>query len=403
MKSVRIILALLLLASAFACDDLDPTDDPVAKTDPAAQMIKPQSKLPPSHLQQRVEREQIAVCHRPYGMTLSPDGRTLFVACPGENRIAAIDTELMELRWTSDTTCERVYELVADPRRNLVYAIAMSGRLLHVFDGKTGKLKKQLYIGRNVADMALVPGHDRMVVTAAEPAQAALIDLAELNIEGYVEFPTPPGSLAMRADGQLAAASGGLWQITVAGAKPMKEPVYLFDPLKPGHTRDQLGLGGTQARKGIFARGGSTLLVPGRQSATVSVFDVDQRRLARTVQVGAAPEKLVISSDGLWAFTLDSRGSSTTRIDLSRREASGHVVLPANPQDLMISPDGFELYAALPGRRGKRGEIAVVDMRALVVADRIPVGDDPCRMVVSHAGRRLFVSNFLADSVSVLE
>lgn len=397
------LLLLLALWWAVACDDLNPADDPVTRTDPTTQEKTPPPKLPPSHLRLRVERQQIDVCRRPFGLTVSADDRSAFVACPGSNQIAAIDTSMLEVRWISEPASERLFRVIADPRRDRVYAVAMNGRFLHIYNSATGKRIKRLRVGHNIADFALVPGKDRMVVTATSPPSAWLIDLQTMAVDGQVEFPTPPGSLAMRPDGLLAAASSGLWRETVRGAKPVYEPIYLFDPSVPGKTEDRLGFGGTQARGGVFVRGGTTLLVPGRQSATVSVYEVDERRLVRSIQVGAAPEKIVVSADQRWAFTLDTQGSSVTRLDLNRREAAGHVALPANPQDLAVAPDGAELYLTLPAKSGRAGKLAVVDNSDLMISDLIPVGHDPCCLTFLQNGRRLLVSNHLSDSVSVIE
>lgn len=398
-----ILLTAALWLTIAACDDLNPADDPVSRTDPTAQTITPAPKMSPGHLSLRVERQQIEVCRRPYGLAVSADDETAFVACPGSNQLAAIDTSLLEVRWVSEPTNERLFRVIADPRRDRVYAVAMSGRFLHIYNGATGKRIKRLRVGQNIADFALVPGKDRMVVTATDPPTAWLIDLQKMEVDGQVEFPTPPGSLAMRADGLLAAASSGLWRETASGPKPVYEPIYLFDPSVPGKTEDRLGFGGTQARGGVFVRGGTTLLVPGRQSATVSVFEVDERRLVRSIQVGAGPEKIVVSTDQRWAYTLDTHGASVTRLDLNRREAAGHVALPGEPQDLAVAPDGAELYLTLPARSGRAGKLAVVDNSDLMVADLIPVGHDPCCLTFLHNGRRLLVSNHQSNSVSVIE
>lgn len=402
MKYWLATLLLILASLSVACDDLDPKDDPVARTDPT-QDQPAKEKVLPSHLKMRVERQQVEVCRRPYGLASSHDGKTVYVACPGSHQLSAIDTETMEVRWTSRPSCERLFRVLADPQRDMLYAVGMNGRFVVVFDSRDGQELTQISAGRYIADIAFVPGQDRMVVSAAQPPKATLIDLSSLTVDGAVIFPTPPGSLAMRADGRLAAASSGLWKVTVGGTVPLFEPIYLFDPTRSGSTYDHLGFGGIQGRRGIFVRGGSTLLVPGRQSATVSVFDVDSRRLARTIQVGAAPEMIVSTPDQRWALTLDTEGASLTRIDLHRREASGHIVLPANPQDMLVSPDGAEVYVTLAGGTGKKGYVAVVDVKQLTIMDLIPVGADPCCMAFSDGGRRLYVSNFLSNSVSLLE
>ncbi len=329
--------ALALLCVTLACDNLSARVDPHHAKSIVRIIHTP--KPQPTHLKARIEREQITVCRRPMDLALSADGRKLFVACPGSNQLVAVDTVRLDLAWAGEPRQERLYRVVADPKRDRVYAIGMNGRFLTAFDGSTGAELTQLPVGSHVADLALVPGKDRLVVTATNPPQAVLIDLARLAVVGNVMFPSPPGSLAMREDGRLAAVSSGLWEVTVGGARPLLEPIYLFDPNTPGRAQVQLGFGGIQTRQGLFTRGGTILLVPGRQSGTVSVFAIDTRRLIGAIRVGAAPEKIVVTPNGRWAFTQDAGAATTTRIDLTRYEASGSVALPGNPQDLAVAPD----------------------------------------------------------------
>jgi YVTN family beta-propeller protein len=395
----------LVAAAAFACDDLSvraPATDPPASE--AARAKPPPTFAPtaPGHLRLQVEREEVRVCERPLGLLLSPADDTLYVACAGSGRVTALDTDSLQPRWTSQPLFERIYKLAYDDRRRQVYAVGMNGRFVHVLDA-AGETVAQINVGGNIADMALAPDVDRLVVTIAQPPQAALIDVNTLRIDGYVVFPTPPGSLTIRRDGQLAVASSGLWQVKGKDFTPVQQPVYLFDPRQAGRTLDSLGLGGAQARHTLFTHGGANLLVAERTADSVAVFDVASRRLLRTIPVGAAPEKMVASPDGAWAFTLDSKGASITRVDLRAREADGYAVLPADPEDLAIAADGRELYAALAGAEGRRGAVAVVDASDMTVADAIPVGRDPCSLVSSADGARVYVSNFLSDSVSVLE
>jgi len=394
---------LCLLLPLLACDNLKVSADPIMNVDPLAPTPETKPKILAGHLALRVERDQVEVCSRPFELAAASDDKTVYVACAGSGQIAAIDAELLEVRWTSAALNERVYRLLVDPLRNRLYAIGMSGQLLHVLEGSTGGVIDQIKIGRNAADLAFVPGKDRLVVTVAEPPQASLIDLAKLRIDGYVYFPSPPGFLAMRGDGEMAAASSGLWRIKVSGPEPLMEPIFLFNPSQSGHIQAELRLGGIQARKPMFIPNSSILLVPGRQSATVTVFDAEKDMMLNTIQVGAAPEEIVPSPNPQWAYTLDSQGSSITQIDLIKREAGGHIMLPSNPQDLAVAPDAAELYVLLPGDHSQRGLVAVVSLQDLSVADLIPVGKDPCNLAFTAGGRRLFVSNFLSDTVSVLE
>jgi YVTN family beta-propeller protein len=395
-------LALALTLGA-ACDDLTPRPVDPPKPSPLPRVTAAAPSGTGKHLALRVERDKAAACERPFGLALDAETQTLFVACAGSGLVVALDAQTLAPRWTCRRLYERIYKLVLDPPRRRLYAVGMNGRSLYAINARTGIVVDQLPVEGAITDMALVPGGDRLVLATTQPPHAALVDLNAFRIDAAVTFPTPPGSLAVRSDGELAVANSGLWQIKGRDAEPLQAPVYLFDPRQGGRPFGALGLGGAQARQALFVRNGAELLVTERTADSVAIFDVASRKLIRTVPSGAAPEKLAASPDGKWAFVLDSKGASIARIDIAARETDNYVALTANPQDIAVSPDNRELYVALPGAEDKPGSVAVIDAAAMNLLDMIPVGRDPCQLLLAPAGDKLYVSNFLSDSVSLVE
>lgn len=382
------------------CDDLHPGDDIRDFSDPIEAGRRRPAFFNPGHLQLHVQRSQLPVCRRPYGLALSPDQRTIYVACAGDGRVTAFETEFLNRLWTSPALNERIYRLTVDPRRDRLYAIGMNGRYLHALDTRTGEPLARLNLGFGLADLSLTPGADWLLVSTMQPPRVAVIDLVEPAVAGHIELSTPPGDLAVASDGQIAAAASGVWRMKDREGEPVKESVYLFEPWPDGRVVAELGLGGGQSRKPLFLDRNKRLLAPDRSGASVWLFDLSRRRLMREWAVGRAPEKVLVDQRGRLAYSLDTQGAGLTRIDLRRLRANGHLSLAADPQDFLLSGDGTHLYVALAGRPGR---VAVVETTTFTVADEIRVGDDPCAMIAAKGGRQVFVSNFLSNTISVLE
>lgn len=383
-----------------ACDDLHPGDDAREFSDPIEAGKRRPAVFSPGRLQLHVQRSQMPACRRPYGLALAPDQRTLYATCAGDGRVTAYETEFLNRLWTSPALNERIYRLAVDPRRDRLYAIGMNGRYLHVLDARTGEQVTRLNLGVGVADLSLTPGADRLLVSTMQPPRVAIIDLAGPAVAGTIELASPPGDLAVSSDGRLAVAASGVWRMKDREGEPVKEAIYLFEPWPEGRVVAELGLGGGQSRRPLFLEGNKRLLVPDRSGACLWLFDLPRGRLMREWAVGRAPEKVLVDQGGRVAYTLDTQSAGLTRIDLRRLRIDGHLILDADPQDFVLSGDETKLYVALTGQPGR---IAVVNAVTFTIDDEIRVGDDPCAILAAKGGRQLFVSNFLSNTISVLE
>ncbi|MBZ0272820.1 YncE family protein, partial [bacterium] len=329
---------------------------------------------------------------------------------------------------------EHLYRVVALPDLARLAAVGMAGGFVHVFDTVTGRLVERIPAGRNIADIKLWPGMPGVLVAATEERQVHAIDLALLKIERSFEFPEPIGYIAVGESGRVAAAATGVFAVSRTGARLKEGRVYLFNPHENAAPRASDALvAGTASREPIFVRDDTLLLVPNFGAATVSAFDVETRKLYRTLDVGAGPERVVTGPDGNLAYVMNTRGASVTVIRLSPLEVVRHVPLPGNPERAVVSPDGRFLIATLPRPRGgddgdgepmpspswapffvdgarapaiddsPGNRVVLVDLRTFTVADIIPARDDPADIVSSADGRRVFVANFGDDSVSIFE
>src|SRR6185369_2404116 len=117
-------------------------------------------------------------------------------------------------------------------------------------------------------------------------------------------------------------------------------------------------------------------------------------------------------------YVTNERSGDLSVIDVASKSVVATVPLGKRPRGVRVSPDGHLLYTALSGSpfappgvdektlpppdRSADG-IGVVDVRSLKLVKVIPVGTDPEQLALSKDGRRLFVTNEDAGTVSVVE
>jgi DNA-binding beta-propeller fold protein YncE len=134
----------------------------------------------------------------------------------------------------------------------------------------------------------------------------------------------------------------------------------------------------------------SKLLVTDGKLARLNIVDVVTGEIA-TAPLDFVPRRITVDPDGLTAALADPRTGRLTLFDLLRRRTLGAVTGPAPLQDMLFSADGHTLY--LSG--GSNGEIAVIDVKAVRVAQPIDTGLPSVSLALTRSpdGRRLFVQS----------
>jgi YVTN family beta-propeller protein len=123
--------------------------------------------------------------------------------------------------------------------------------------------------------------------------------------------------------------------------------------------------------------------VSNEKSGDVSIIDGATQKVANTIAVGKRPRGIHASPDGRWLFVaLSGSAISASR---QRQSASGDETDGSKPADR--SADG----------------IAVIDLPARKLVRKINAGPDPEQFAVNPDGRKLYVANEDAGSVSVVK
>src|SRR6266540_4205566 len=135
--------------------------------------------------------------------------------------------------------------------------------------------------------------------------------------------------------------------------------------------------------------------------ASAGIVDVATARLVGSVAVGEEPEGVTAAPDGRLVAVTSEREHRVDFVDPGAGRAVARVPTCLRPRSIAFTRDGALAFA--PCEEG--AAVAVIDARALRPAGEIvlPAGSRPMGIALAADGRRLFVSNGRAGTVSAID
>ena len=395
-----------------------PSVDQYAQHDPAGLTI-----LPTGRFLKPVGRH-FPVARWPYGLTLSRNGETLFVASDGVGQVVShwrsAQPRIEEIRPPTPTgKRHRLSTGGADfspDGRRLYWSSGENGGV-YVFDVDSRQLTAQVPLnveisGEKFEDSYVVDvkaSTDGHYVYCADVAnfRIAVIDTEQLKAVASVRVGRYPYALALAGE-RLFVANIGLFEYSAIG--PSDDP--RFD--SRGLTRPPYGYPSRLARDGVDFEGRH---IPGLGKPNVpesfSVWSIDVAQPERPKIMsrqktgllvgapsdngktvgGSAPNFLAAHGDAL--FVSNGNNDLVQRLSVSRdRIVARQRIVPSplvggvrgvSPSGMAVSPDGRRLYVAELGING----LGVLDAQSLAVLGHIPTAWYPYRVAVSPDGRHL--------------
>jgi YVTN family beta-propeller protein len=200
-------------------------------------------------------------------------------------------------------------------------------------------------------------------------------------------------------------ASGGL--LVVANQK--EHTVLVVDPEKRKElARVVVGVNGHEvmvSRDGRFAYvpiyGNSGVGRPGTDGSTIDVVDLQERKLAATIDLGKPlrPHRAEWGRDGMLYVTAEL-GNAVDVLDPGTRKIVAEI--PTGQKEshmVVISPDGGRAYTANVGA----GSVSVLDLGKRSLVTTIPVAKMVQRISISPDGKRVFTHDQDAPRIAVID
>ena len=132
---------------------------------------------------------------------------------------------------------------------------------------------------------------------------------------------------------------------------------------------------------------------------TVSVLDLEARKMLRVIPVCHNTQRIALSMDDRWVFTADQGKPRLAVIDTTNNQIAQWIPLPGTGYGTAPTPDGHWLLVAMNGIN----QVGVVDVRAMKLARTLDVPRAPQEIVVRPDGEVAYVSCDASKQIAVLD
>jgi YVTN family beta-propeller protein len=118
---------------------------------------------------------------------------------------------------------------------------------------------------------------------------------------------------------------------------------------------------------------GKELWIANAQQGTISIIDVQDRKIVQTIPSTKAANRIKFSPDGKYVLVPDIRGEKLLVIDAPARKEFKRIALPGNSEGVVIAPDGQYAYTTL----NSRDAVAVIDLKTMTFVHEVKTGNGP--------------------------
>jgi YVTN family beta-propeller protein len=129
-------------------------------------------------------------------------------------------------------------------------------------------------------------------------------------------------------------------------------------------------------------------LVTNTDSDTVTVIDLDDRRVVTTIGGFAAPHSVAGGADGASAYVTNEASGTMAVVDALTSSVIDEVVVGDSPGPIAITPDGTTV---LIGTENGGGALVFVDRGTAQIAAEVPLDGRPLSIAVSPAAAKAYV------------
>lgn len=252
-----------------------------------------------------------------------------------------------------------------------------------------------LSLGMMVATAEAAP----MVYVAAGSSNKILVIDAETDsVVGEFDNIDNPHSIVSTPDGEyIISGSLKAKKNEADPSKPPESTVYLVHPAH-GHVMLTMAADGIIHHQAITPDGRYVISThPTR--GNISVADLQQNKVTRTVKVGKAPNYALVSKSGKQSYVSNSGDGTISVIDLDTWSEVRTMPAGPGPEHMVFSADEKNLFVTNP----RAGTVTSIEIASGTVARTYKIGGKLHGLDISDDGKTLFVSNRSEEQLIALD
>jgi YVTN family beta-propeller protein len=133
------------------------------------------------------------------GIAISPDGREVWIACQGNNRIAVLETASDNVVANFPSGGARPVRVRFTPDGNEVWVTDAGSGLVSIFDARTRKLLGTVHVGATPGGFVFSPDGRRAYISNASLNHVTFVDVPTRKVHGTLPTGTEPDGIAWAA------------------------------------------------------------------------------------------------------------------------------------------------------------------------------------------------------------
>lgn len=133
-------------------------------------------------------------------------------------------------------------------------------------------------------------------------------------------------------------------------------------------------------------------------TGTVSVLDLEQKKLVKTIPISAKTQRISLSPDDRWVYTSDQTKPQLVVIDTKTNEVANRIDIPDFGYGTAPTPDGKSLLVCCG-----LGTVAVVDLEQKKVVREFQLPRAPQEILIRPDGAVAYVSCDFSSKIGVID
>ncbi|MBP1933807.1 beta-propeller fold lactonase family protein [Ammoniphilus resinae] len=147
----------------------------------------------------------------------------------------------------------------------------------------------------------------------------------------------------------------------------------------------------------LINRTGSTLYTANMDVNTVSLIDVQQKKVIAEIPVGREPGQIALSPDEKQLYVSYMLDNEVAVIDLEKQEVVQKIKVGIEPYGLLTSIDGAKLYVV----NYRSSTVSIIDLETFEVLKSISVEQGPRGLSMTADGGKLYITHYLTGKLSI--
>lgn len=233
-------------------------------------------------------------------------------------------------------------------------------------------------------------------IAAGSANKIVVVDAATDQVVNEYDGIENPHSIVSTPDGEYVI-SGSLKENQLAGDSVGHSTIYLVHPAH-GHVMLTMSADGMIHHQTITPDGRYVISTHPTQN-NISVVDLNENKVVRTVKTGNGPNYAVVSNNGKNVFVSNSGDGTIIEIETSTWTATRTLEAGPGPEHMVLSKDGRTIFVINP----RAGLVSAVSIENGAVSRTYDFGGKLHGLDISDDGSTLFITNKQDEKLILLD